>query len=149
MLRTMKQTPVLVFDLDDTLWFYGYCVGKGKPCIVLYPMVRKLIEELAGRYILAIASYHRGGQEILNRLGLTNYFTMIKCEPHKQWKKHTYLLEIAKSMGVSPSSVILFDDKKENISLARSVGASAIQVDPQTGLTTNNVRMALTNQRIH
>ena len=141
----LEQTnPILVFDLDRTLWFYGKCAKSGRSCIVLYPDVRQLLQELSATFKLAVSSYHRGGEKLLNQLGLAEYFAVIRSEPIqcKKCGKQIHLLDIAKQINTKPENLILFDDKIENINHAKSIGAKAIHVKTG-GVTQTHVLSAL------
>lgn len=123
----MNCKPVLVFDLDGTLWD---TIHDGKIYkIRLFNGVRELLEEYSKEYILAVASFRRDGEKLLNELGLRSYFKSVVCGRFCSMSKYFHLSKISEELHISINNLILFDNCRIIISNSRFNHIPCIEVN--------------------
>jgi magnesium-dependent phosphatase 1 len=155
----MSTKPLIVFDLDYTLWDCGgtWCDCLDPPFherdgkiydsyrrdpIRLYDDVPEIIDALlAEGHQLAIAS--RTGEpgwarELMGLLGIAGLFDFEEIYPGS---KVTHFKKIAADSGRSFAEIVFFDDEHRNIEEVGALGVRAVIV--HQGVDSNLVERAL------
>ncbi|XVF01502.1 hypothetical protein REPUB_Repub04eG0094200 [Reevesia pubescens] len=122
--------PLLVFDLDFTLWpFYCECRPKGEPC--LYPEAKGIICALKEKGIdLAIASRSATphiANSFLESFGIKSFF-VTKEIFNSSTHKTDHFQKIHSSTRIPFNSMLFFDDEKKNIQAVSNMGVTSIFV---------------------
>lgn len=97
----------------------------------LFPGMRELIAELAGRHTLAIATgkSRRGLERALDASTLRPHFRASRCADETTPKPHpAMLLELMGELGVSPEATLMIGDTSHDMEMARAAGVDAIAV---------------------
>jgi phosphoglycolate phosphatase len=97
----------------------------------LFPGMRELIAELAGRHTLAIATgkSRRGLERALEASALRPHFRASRCADETTPKPHpAMLLELMGELGVSPEATLMIGDTSHDMEMARAAGVDAIAV---------------------
>ncbi len=138
---------VIVFDLDQTLW---WCVNTwidmsaGSPFsrlsrdvlvdrdgdrLALFADSRRIIEELvAAEYTLAVASRSSAGdwaREALDKFELSSYFAEILIFPGS---KIAHFAQLKQRLGCAYSEMLFFDDERRNIDEVEQEGVACVHV---------------------
>jgi phosphoglycolate phosphatase len=107
----------------------------------LFPGMRELIAELAGRHTLAIATgkSRRGLERALEASALRPHFRASRCADETTPKPHpAMLLELMSELGMPPQSTLMIGDTSHDMEMARAAGVDAIAVTygahPEVGL---------------
>lgn len=96
-----------------------------------FPGMRELIEELAQRRLLAIATgkSRRGLDRALGASGLERYFAASRCADETNPKPHpAMLLELMEELGVGAERTLMIGDTSHDMQMARDAGVDAAAV---------------------
>jgi len=132
----MVKIPILVFDLDETIWF-RQLLKNNKCRITLFPEIRTILDELAGKYLMAVASFNLSATMLLNKFNLLQYFDYVITKKPSYDGKDDLLEKIASTFNVNINNIILFDDNIINIVYALKLGTIAIHIN--NGLKRENI----------
>ena len=113
--------------------------------------VRQALQSLRQRgYLLAIGSSSKNARQILNQLGLGNFFDKVADGTQITRSKpdpEVFLLA-ASLLGVSPENAVVIEDAESGIRAAKAGGFRAIGIrtegnDPDSDITIKNLRNLL------
>jgi len=113
-------------------WFRDYYTRHHHAQTRLYPGIRELLEELAPRYDLALATnaYRASAEQILRHTGIAHYFGCIVCGDETEPKPSPKMLErIMERRGVKPSEAVMVGDGRTDEEAAKNAGVDFIRVD--------------------
>ena len=141
----MSSLPIVVFDLDFTVWDAGgtwcdhldppFSISDGRVVdrydshVRLYPDVRDILEELSDAgHFLSVAS--RTGRpdwarELMELLEIRHLFEHEEIYPGS---KVTHFRGIAEASGSEYANMVFFDDEHRNIVEVGALGVHAVHV---------------------
>ena len=137
---------LVVFDLDFTLWDAGgtWCDHTNPPYkrvnnhvedswgsrIVLYPDVKKVLEELNQQGITMALASRTGApswaQKLLHLFDINSYFEYKEIYPGSKVEHFNQLHHLT---GIPFQDMVFFDDEMRNISEVGSLGVNAVYVE--------------------
>lgn len=102
-----------------------------EPSMQLFPGMRELLEELASRSVLGIATAksRRGLERTLDATGLRTHFRTSRCADECRPKPDpAMLLEIMEETGMDAKSVLMIGDTSHDLQMAKAAGVDALAV---------------------
>ena len=130
---------VVVFDLDDTLIHQGFEEIHPILCLETENVINYLVQK---GYAMAVASHNKSASTRLHAIKLHQHFAVVHGYVPECVTKNPHLQQIATTLQVPPSSVVLFDDLKSNIRAAKAIGVDAYLVNWKTGITMRDIEKA-------
>lgn len=107
----------------------------------LFPGIKELIESLAERHVLAIATgkSRRGLERALRSSGLEAFFQASRCADETHPKPHpAMLLELMAQTAMDAGRALMIGDTSHDLEMARAAGVDALAVSygahPEDGL---------------
>jgi phosphoglycolate phosphatase len=107
----------------------------------LYPGIKELVESLAKRHVLAIATgkSRRGLERALRSSGLEACFQASRCGDETHPKPHpAMLLELMAQTAMDAAAALMIGDTSHDLEMARAAGVDALAVSygahPEDGL---------------
>ncbi len=111
---------------------YQFHFRGGEDGIRLFEGVREALDALHARRLpmaIATGKTRAGLARALDRTGLQEHFTAVRCADQTHPKPHpAMLLELAEELGVAPARLLMVGDTSHDLLMAESAGAGGVGV---------------------
>lgn len=127
---------VIAIDLDDVL------IHESDPFIRVCRGARRCLEALKAFGVpIVLVTHNTQYQRVIDHLDWRGYFDKVFDDAQDYSFKKTELQRVCQWYGIQPQELVFFDDCPENLQSAKDLGAHAIPVDMDSGITLDDLQL--------
>ena len=140
-----QMIEVVLFDLDDVLIHEGFddlILSSENPDQYLCEETISVLQYVKNLGLkMALVSHNPQGSKIIDKMGLTNYFSSIQS--YSAYTKFFHLSDTIDALKVNASNCLFCDDLERNLRMAESMGISTLLVNGEHGISLKSIQSKL------